>query len=114
MEGQLDRDEFARWWSGVGERQLGEILFWRWDPIDVAQDLPYSEGEYDEYAPSVAAVLQRGGNAEQVAQHLSEVECEAWDERQTSDTDLRQVAEFIVKWYGDSMTWWKEFGTVRR
>jgi hypothetical protein len=46
-------------------------LLWKeWDPIGV-NDEPDAFGEYDTYADQIHAMLDRGGDAEEISRHLS-------------------------------------------
>jgi hypothetical protein len=40
-EEELTPAEFTRWRRETGERELGQLLLWRWDPIGVACDPTY-------------------------------------------------------------------------
>jgi hypothetical protein len=43
------------------------------DPIGVQADLPYSEGEYDAYAPLVLSAFQRGATDKEIAALLASI-----------------------------------------
>jgi hypothetical protein len=43
------------------------------DPIGVQADLPYSEGEYDAYAPLVLPAFQRGATDKEIAALLASI-----------------------------------------
>lgn len=105
-EVQLAPEDEARWWRERGERELCEILFWRWDPIGIQGELPYSAGEYDGYAPRVVATLQRGASAREIAAVLSSIER---DEIGARSDSRAAAAKFIVQWYDNSRRYWREF-----
>ncbi len=111
---ELTTDEFARWWRETGERELGQLLLWRWDPIGVADDFPYTAGEYDDYAPQIAQKLRAGADGKAVADHLRTVERDAMDGPFTRRKRLDYLASLLRQWYENSQASWREFGPLRR
>jgi hypothetical protein len=57
---QVRDEEFATWWRDAGQEQLGEILYWEWDPIGINPAFPATRGEYDGYPEQIAAELRKG------------------------------------------------------
>ena len=55
-------EEFALWWSETGERELRQLLFWKWDPIGVNPFFPRTADEYDGYATQVVTALRTGAS----------------------------------------------------
>jgi hypothetical protein len=100
-------EEEARWWRQRGQRELGQILYWRWDPIGVQDELPYSEGEYDDYAPRVLAALQQGASPREIGALLANIE--KVDIGMSAGESRADAARFIVAWYDRSRGYWEEF-----
>ena len=69
-------------------RRVGEIMHYLWDPIGVAR-APEARDEYDGYLPDVIAILSRGGNAEELAAYLTQVETQRMGLSDTSETHAR-------------------------
>lgn len=111
---ELTTEEFGRWWRETGAYELQQLLLWRWDPIGVADDFPYTADEYDDYAPQVVQLLRRGGEGKALVDHLRTVEREAMDGPLTSRKRLGYLASFLSQWYQNSQASWREFGPVRR
>lgn len=108
----MDSSEgYARWWSETGERQLRQVLLWRWDPVGVSAFFPDAADEYDGYAPQIAQLLRGGATPEDLAEHLAGVEREQMG-RDVAAERLRDVAAFLVAWYETSTTQWQEFGRL--
>jgi hypothetical protein len=110
----LSPEDEARWWRHRGEHELCQILFWRWDPIGVQDELPYSNGEYDDYASQVLSVLQHGAPAAAIASLLARIEEDEMESRRERDPTRAAAAELIVKWYGNSRRYWVEFESDSR
>jgi hypothetical protein len=102
----LTRDQFARWWREAGERELRQLLFWRWDPIGVADSFPFTADEYDGYAPGVVALLRAGASEEDVADHLAFVERETIGVLD-DETRCAEVAALLTGWYANSVDAWQ-------
>ena len=103
----LTRDQFARWWREIGERELRQVLYWRWDPIGVAGSFPITADEYDDYGPGVVALLLAGASGEDVADHL------AFLERETigvlhDETRCAEVATLLTDWFANSVDLWQQ------
>ena len=102
----LTREEFARWWRETGERELRQVLFWRWDPIGVAEAFPDTADEYDGYGPGVVALLRAGASEDDLADHLGFVERETML-LSSDDPDRRaEVAQLLASWFGNSLARW--------
>ena len=97
----LSNEQWARWWRQAGFRELRQIL-WRWDPIGVADDLPATEDEYDDYALGVAGLLRRAATAGEIADYLFGIETGVI-ELPTSDEKRHYVAELTRNWYPNSI-----------
>jgi hypothetical protein len=96
----------AAWWRERGERELRQILFWRWDPIGIQDELPYTTDEYDHYAPRVLEALRRGASPGDIGALLGSFERA---EMGLTSRARDAVGELIVKWYGNSRGYWREF-----
>lgn len=73
----LDRamDERARRGREIQDR-IGRILYEDWDPLGVRGEAP--PGEYDSYIAVVYRLLAEGASCERLAQHLAELERDAF------------------------------------
>jgi hypothetical protein len=106
---QLSADENALWFREAGGWQLHQILFWRWDPIDVWSAFPYSVDEYNRYVGQVERALRKGASARVIEELLKGFETELGaDPSPDRMQRTREAAEFIVAWYGDAISWWQE------
>ena len=54
----LTGPELVRWWAETGERELRQLLYWKWDPIGVNDSFPWAVDEYDGYAPQILSALR--------------------------------------------------------
>lgn len=103
--------EHAAWFEAQGEEQLRELLFWRWDPIGVADAFPLTWDEYDAYAPRIVAVLRAGGDAAAVAGELAVI---ARDVIGLPPSGAAEgAARAIVDWYAESTGAWASRGDRR-
>jgi hypothetical protein len=103
----LTREQFARWWRETGERELRQILFWRWDPIGVADAFPTTADEYDSYGPGVVALLQAGASEDDMADHLGFVERETMLLSGDDPGRRAEVAQLLASWFGNSIAGWR-------
>ena len=108
-EAAFDERKWARWWRLQGAEELSQILFWRWDPIGVADDLPYTRGEYDSYTEPIVLKLKAGATSREIGDYLAEIEMLQMEVRSARKRRGR-AAELLVQWYAASMDWWAEFG----
>ena len=46
-----------QWWEDVGQDQLRQLLYWRWDPIGINSEFPNTSGEYDRYADGMRELM---------------------------------------------------------
>jgi hypothetical protein len=106
----ITAEQFARWWKETGERELRQVLFWRWDPIGVADYFPNTVGEYDDYPPGIAALLRLGVNAEGVGEHLEFLEREPMGLAAPDPDRCGRTAGLLVEWYANSVASWLRFG----
>jgi hypothetical protein len=53
-----------------------QVLFRRWDPIDVAGDFPVAADEYDGYARECVQRMERGAHAAEIESYLRRVQVE--------------------------------------
>ena len=113
-EKPLTTEAFARWWRETGEHELRQLLLWRWDPIGVADHFPNTADEYDDYASDVVQVLRDGGEADDVAEHLREIEREWMDGPLSPPDRLAYLGELIHEWYWNSQASWSDHGPLRR
>jgi hypothetical protein len=115
-DAELEPKQWARWWKEAGERELRQILFWRWDPIGVADEFPYTEEEYDRYVMHVASLLRDEASLDAVADYLGAVERDSMGIHETprAQAHRREVAHFLWDpWYPNSVGRWQEFGPTR-
>jgi hypothetical protein len=100
----LTGEQYARWWKEAGERELRQLLLWRWDPIGVADHFPATEHEYDDYAGTIAKSLHSG---EDVRAVLLSIESKWMDGQLSTDEHLDYVAGLLVDWFGNSISRWQ-------
>ena len=110
----LTQDEFARWWSETGERELRQLLFWKWDPIGVNPVFPRTANEYDGYAPQVVAALRNGASEMAIIDLFRTFEHDHMGLSAASVDQLQPLASDIAGWFEQSQYSWKEFGPMRR
>jgi hypothetical protein len=89
----LERPESDRWWHETGGSELRQVLFWRWDPIGVADAFPVTADEYDDYLQPLLEQLAAGGGAEDVQRLLAGIE------RRMMDGPLSRTP-ICVRWRG--------------
>jgi hypothetical protein len=113
-------DQFAAWWKQTGERELRQLLYWRWDPLSVSSEFPYTWGEYDGYAPQIVSALRRGATRDEIAAVLREFETgpmglgEPVADRQAGYAhQLAAMADRIAVWFEHSQDSWSNFGPKR-
>jgi hypothetical protein len=106
----LTPEQFARWWNETGERELRQILFWRWDPIGIADDFPNTADEYDSYPPGVVALLRLGADANLLATHLEFLERETIGLPPQDPERRTRAAELLVEWFACSVDLWARDG----
>ena len=102
--------EFARWWRETGERELRQVLFWRWDPLGVSDYFPNTADEYDGYAPGVVALLRLGVAPDVLADHLDFLEREPMGLPPRDATPRIEVAELLGAWFVNSIDAWAQHG----
>ena len=105
---RLSQDEYLRWWREAGERELRQLLLWRWDPIGVADAFPSTEDEYDDHAGAVIKALRSGEGKPGVLRTLLQVEREMMDGPLSSDQHLDYAAGLIVDWFENSTQRWRD------
>lgn len=97
--------EHERWWRQAGSGELRQLLFWRWDPIGVADEFPLTAAEYDSYVEPLATLLRDGASAALLARHLGEIERDEMGFEGRSDP--LDVAELLLRWYAESLDLWR-------
>jgi hypothetical protein len=107
---ELTAAEFARWWRETGERELCQVLFWRWDPLGVSDYFPNTADEYDRYAPGVVALLRLGVPEDVLAAHLDFLEREPMGLPPRDATNRTEVAELLGAWFANSIDAWARPG----
>jgi hypothetical protein len=103
----LTREQFARWWRETGERELRQVLLWRWDPIGVSDSFPNAADEYDGYGPGVVALLRAGASEDDVADHLGFVERETMGLPADDPAQRAKVAQLLMGWFANSVDSWQ-------
>jgi hypothetical protein len=111
---ELDDAEFVRWWAETGEFELRQVLYWRWDPIGIADAFPLSAGEYDTYAFEICEALRASGGRETVVRVLGEIQRERMGLSGADDAQLNAVAGLIELWFDASPDRWRGLGPVSR
>jgi hypothetical protein len=112
--GSLTVEEFAVWWRETGERELRQVLFWRWDPLGVADNFPETADEYDGYAPQVVQALRRGAEVEELMELLVGFERDSMGLSAPPLARLSPLAESLRLWFEKSQDFWRCFGGGRR
>jgi hypothetical protein len=107
---ELPAARFARWWKETGERELCQVLFWRWDPLGVSDYFPNTADEYDGYAPGVVALLRLGVAPDVLADHLDFLEREPMGLPPRDGTQRTEVAELLGAWFVNSIDAWAQHG----
>ncbi|HEX2703323.1 MAG TPA: hypothetical protein VHM72_07825 [Solirubrobacteraceae bacterium] len=110
----LSTQEFAEWWRKTGERELRQVLYWRWDPIGVSREFPYATDEYDGYAPQIVSALRARATQDEIADALRSIEKDQMGLATASAEHLGAVAAYVVEWYENSQKAWRAFGPLRR
>lgn len=77
--------------------ELGQLLYWRWDPIGVSESFPSATDEYGDYARDLMGLLRAGAGVDTIAGYLRFVEDE-WIEVPTSSEVRVDVARRILLW----------------
>ena len=77
-------------------RYCNEVLHYVWDPIGVAGH-PQARDEYDSYVPGVVALLLSDAGATVIADHLSQITCDAMEIGADRQRDMK-VAELLIEW----------------
>jgi hypothetical protein len=95
----VDAREFADWWRETGERELCQLLYWVWDPIDLNQEFPDAADEYDGYAIEIATALASGMPVPTLAESLATIERDRMGLGQRS---LDAIADRLQTWYARS------------
>ena len=108
--GDLTAERFARWWKQTGERELRQVLYWRWDPLGVSDYFPSTADEYDGYAPGVVALLRLGVGDDVVAQHLEYLEREPMALPPGESERCAATARLLTSWFADSIHAWARDG----
>lgn len=66
----LTPEEFGRWSSNDGYRELSQLLLFRWDPEGVVDDYPISAMDYESEARSIVLGLWMGDDREVFARRF--------------------------------------------
>jgi hypothetical protein len=80
----MELAQYHQWWKHQGGQELRRLLLEHWDPIGV-KDAPEAASEYDGYRAGVMQLLRSGASAEEIAEHLSQVEQERMGFRTTRE-----------------------------
>ncbi len=78
------------------QREIGEVLLRRWDPIGVAAR-PEADAEYDAYVSGVYRLLASGAPAREIADHPANVEATQLGFQDTDPKMLIPVAEKLLR-----------------
>jgi hypothetical protein len=104
---ELPAAEFRRWWAETGERELCQVLFWRWDPLGVSGYFPNTADEYDDYAPGIVALLRLGADDDVVAEHLEFLEREPMGLAAADGERRAEAAALLGAWFRSSVDAWR-------
>jgi predicted phosphohydrolase len=104
----LAAEDHALWWRRVGEDELRQLLYWRWDPVQVSDSFPATKDEYDGYVGPLMAVLRDGARAEDVFDHLRKVEIEYMGGELSGVNALTGLAYTVIGWYYESIARWAD------
>jgi hypothetical protein len=100
----MDVQEHERWWRGVGDRELRELLLREWDPIGISRIADAQLDEYEHYAGQLARRLRAGASEDEVAVVLEGFRTDMGLE--PSDEPPLGVARAIREWYARSTAAW--------
>jgi len=105
----LSTEDWHLWWEEAGGWQLRQLLFWRWDPIRVSDDFPFTHGEYDRYAGHLEKLLADGAGPPELSAYLLEVEKNEMGLTRLEEPskEHKEVADLILHWYGNSLAHWR-------
>jgi hypothetical protein len=114
----MDAAQTAAWWAARGEAELGQLLYWRWDPIGIRDAFPNTTSEYDSYAWPLAKLALDGADADAIAAELERLERDHMGlgrhPLSTGDEHRLEVAEAILSWHRRSLDRWQRLGEPRR
>ena len=110
----LSTEAFARWWKETGERELRELLYWKWDPIGVSDSFPQAVDEYDGYAPQIVKALRIGASEDQVVELLKKIERDRMGLTGNASSLLKSTVTSLASWFEESQDRWQEFGPLNR
>lgn len=102
----MPSDDLAAWWKATGEAELRQILFWRWDPLGVADLFPNTADEYDGYAPQVVQALRRGASETELIALLTGFERDAMGITPAAER-LRELVGLLTTWFDNSLESWR-------
>jgi hypothetical protein len=104
--------ERQRWWESVGQDQLRQLLYWRWDPIGINSEFPNTNDEYDHYAEAMRELLLGdlvGDELEaRVLEALRQAQVAMGLEEKTGAEDSRQeAAALVLTWRDRAIRMWR-------
>lgn len=100
----LSEAEWGEWWRDRGAEELRTLLFWRWDPIGVANFFPDRRHAYDDEAAPIVRKLKAGASAREIEAYLAAREEELG---RASVARRGRVAQALVDWYQTSVAHWR-------
>lgn len=78
-------------------REINTILFRDWDPIGVSDDSECPDNEYENYVGGIYRLVTRGGDVNELAQHLGRIETEQIElEKPDREERCRRVAQKLL------------------
>jgi hypothetical protein len=87
--------------------RIVENILREWDPIGVIDDL-VADGlppnEYDDYAPHIVGLLQRGASVEQLAHHLRYCRTQAMGVAENDEADSAIARQIHAWWENERST----------
>jgi hypothetical protein len=104
----LSAEQLAAWSRKTGIAELRQLLYWRWDPMCVSDAFPRTADEYDAYAHAILGQLHHGHRRADIARYLRDSETELLGERHSDSASLGQLADRLIDWYEDSISYWLE------
>ncbi len=105
----LSAEDRGLWFGEGGDRQLRELLYWRWDPIGVNHAFPNTRDEYDRYAGTLGGLLVRGASPVEIEKALlAAEEAMGLAAKPGAEERRRRTSAQILDWLEDSIFVWRE------
>jgi hypothetical protein len=110
----LSAAEWERWFEEAGDRQLRELLYWRWDPLAISDVFPVTRSEYERYADELGGLLAKGSApADLEAALLDAEERMGLATAPGAEKQRRETLALILKWRSLSIRLWRDHRGLR-